>query len=78
MRNAARLLALCAVFIVVALAPVPDAGACCTPCQSICTPGVPASTPCCTGIPVPGNACGLTTCGKWWRSLAADTASSEL
>ena len=28
------------------------------------------------GIPVPGNACGLTTCGKWWRMAAAETAFS--
>ncbi len=38
--------------------------ACCTPCGSWCKTAT-RTTPCCTGIPEPGNACGLTTCGKW-------------
>lgn len=38
--------------------------ACCTPCGDWCKT-VSRNTPCCTGIPEPGNACGLTTCGKW-------------
>jgi hypothetical protein len=38
--------------------------ACCRPCGSWCLTTTP-TTPCCTGIPEPGNACGLTTCGKW-------------
>lgn len=40
------------------------ASACCRPCGSWCLTATP-STPCCTGIPEPGNACGLTICGKW-------------
>lgn len=74
MKNAARLLALCAILAVAVLSTVPAAGACCTPCWVACQPGVPGSTPCCTGIPQPGNFCGLTTCEKWW-SRARDTAS---
>jgi hypothetical protein len=76
MKKVARLLVLCAVLAVVVLSPFPQAGACCTPCSAACQPGVPPSTPCCTGIPVPGNACGLTTCGKWWTGsrTVADAA----
>lgn len=49
----------------------PAAHACCRPCDGYCgQPGVPATAYCCTGIPVPGNACGLTTCGKWLGSPA--------
>jgi hypothetical protein len=67
MKTVVRLLALSAVFSVVSLAPVSQAGACCIPCQSICQNGTPPSTVCCSGISTPGDACGLTTCGKWWR-----------
>lgn len=38
--------------------------ACCTPCGDWCRT-VDPNTFCCTGIPEPGNACGLTICGKW-------------
>ena len=76
MKNVARLLALCAVFAV-ALIPVQEAGACCTPCAFICQKGTPPSTPCCSGIPEPDNACGFMNCGKWWRLLASDTALAE-
>jgi hypothetical protein len=44
----------------------PAAEACCTPCGKWCQ-DVPPTTYCCTGIPQPGNACGLTTCGKYLR-----------
>jgi hypothetical protein len=43
---------------------VPVAEACCTPC-TFCTKTTPPATVCCTGIPVPGDACGHTTCGKY-------------
>lgn len=51
-------------FALSALALERPAYACCTPCGSWCMTVSPR-TPCCTGIPEPGNACGLTTCGKW-------------
>lgn len=72
MKNACRL---GPVFAVLAFAAAPSVLACCTPCQGFCGPGVPRDTPCCTGIPQPGNACGLTTCGKWLRGQAADPAA---
>lgn len=42
----------------------PRASACCRPCQGFCSNSVPESAFCCQG-PVPGNACGLTTCGEY-------------
>ncbi len=57
----------------------PAASACCIPCQSICNqPGVPPSTYCCTGIPVPGDACGLTICGKWLQGQRSEKADLNL
>lgn len=42
----------------------PVAQACCTPC-TWCTDETDPSFVCCTGIPVPGDACGHTTCGQY-------------
>jgi hypothetical protein len=42
----------------------PVAQACCTPC-TWCTGETDPNFVCCTGIPVPGDACGHTTCGKY-------------
>ncbi len=50
----------------------PAAHACCRPCTGYCgEPGVPSTAYCCTGIPVPGNACGFTTCGEYLGSQAS-------
>ena len=65
MKTVVKAVVVCAVLAVVALAAPPPAVACCIPCQGFCTSSTPPNTPCCTGIPQPGNACGLTTCGKW-------------
>lgn len=70
--------ALAATFVLLAstLLLAPLAYACCIPCQNFCNqPGVPPTAQCCTGIPVPGNACGLTTCGKWLQGPRSETAS---
>ena len=60
----------------------PAAHACCRPCDGYCgQPGVPSTAYCCSGIPVPGNACGFTTCGEWLGSQAtvpADPQSASL
>ncbi|HMB52637.1 MAG TPA: hypothetical protein VKU40_04935 [Thermoanaerobaculia bacterium] len=42
----------------------PVAQACCTPC-TWCTDETDPGFVCCTGIPVPGDACGHTTCGEY-------------
>jgi|GEM_PF-5834216 len=43
----------------------PVAQACCTPCNPWCKISLPPEAYCCTGIPEPGNACGLTICAKY-------------
>ena len=43
----------------------PAAQACCTPCDPWCKVFLDPDDYCCTGIPEPGNACGLTICAKW-------------
>jgi hypothetical protein len=48
----------------VLLSVTPRASACCRPCEGFCSNAVPESAFCCQG-PVPGNACGLTTCGEY-------------
>lgn len=66
------------VFAVSTLLMAPAASACCTPCAGFCTqPGVPPTAYCCTGIPEPGNACGLTICGKWLQGQRSDDAAVE-
>lgn len=51
----------------------PAAQACCRPCLGYCGPGVSPSAYCCAGA-MPGNACGLTTCGEWLGSQPASQA----
>ena len=60
----ALLLGLAFALSVVALAPAP-VYACCRPCDVSWCRTVDPNTYCCSGISTPGNACGLTTCGKW-------------
>jgi hypothetical protein len=62
-----RRLALVLIVALAALGAASPATACCVPCQNFCTKTTPPDTVCCTGIPVPGDACGHTTCGKWLR-----------
>lgn len=65
------------VFAVLAFAPA--AQACCRPCQGYCEmKGVPADALCCTGIPEPGNACGLTTCGEYLEENGIEPAALAL
>jgi hypothetical protein len=74
------LFAVAAVLVVLGLFAVPTAEACCTPCQNWCTKTTPPETVCCTGIPVPGDACGHTTCGKYLcgkRCAILDEAPAE-
>ncbi len=74
MNRIGKTLAAAVVLLASMLLLAPAAHACCIPCQNFCNqPGIPASAPCCTGIPVPGDSCGFTTCGKWWRSQKSDS-----
>ena len=57
----------------------PAAEACCTPCDPWCNVFLGPNDYCCTGIPEPGNACGLTICAKWKEENGYDrTALSDL
>ena len=63
------------VFVLALLWFAPAAQACCTPCNPWCKT-LPPDAYCCTGIPQPANACGLTICGKYLQMSdgAVDTA----
>jgi hypothetical protein len=60
-----RLLFVVVVALVAAGLFAAPASACCIPCQNFCTKDTDPNAVCCTGIPVPGDACGHTTCGKY-------------
>jgi hypothetical protein len=61
---------------ILALWAAPAAEACCIPCNPWCKTMLEPDDYCCTGIPEPGNACGLTICGKYLKShdVAIDAA----
>ena len=65
MKTLSRIALMVALVAGVTLLAAPAAEACCRPCEGFCDGSVSRDTPCCTGIPEPGNACGLTTCGKY-------------
>ena len=78
MKTSIRIAAVVAVLIAAAFTATPPSGACCIPCQNFCNqPGVPGSALCCTGIPTPGDACGLTTCCKYLGRRCLSTAAVD-
>jgi hypothetical protein len=77
MKSHRFLLAAVAVIAVLGLFAVPTAEACCTPCQNWCTKTTPPETVCCTGIPVPGDFCGHTTCGEYLCGKRCAVADAE-
>ncbi|HEX2251957.1 MAG TPA: hypothetical protein VHQ65_01655 [Thermoanaerobaculia bacterium] len=82
MKTLSRIALMVALVAGVTLLAAPAAEACCRPCQGFCDKTIPPSTPCCTGIPVPGDACGLTTCGEYLQGnpdvAVSDAAAATL